>query len=167
MLRLTQEMRRELKKPFGPVLKGNEAVERIGKWNGMLIAIGDACVLFLLEHGIKPNIAIYDFKVMREELDEKSRKQIMGQWKKPVVVRNPPGFITDELRDTVVAALKRGEGRILVEGEEDLAALVGIENAGEGSLLIYGQPKKGIVFVEIAENVKERARLAMERMERI
>jgi len=167
MLKLTRELREELKKPFGAVLKGRAALERIKEWEGVLVAIGDACLLFLLEHGIEPDVAIYDFRIMRKEIDEKSKNLIREKCKNPVVVQNPAGFISDELRNAVFGALKRKKGNVFVDGEEDLSALVGIEGACRDSLLIYGQPRKGIVFVEITEDAKEKARLIMEKMEKV
>lgn len=166
MLKLTPGLRKELKKPFGEVLKGEAALERINEREGMLMAIGDACLLFLLRHGIRPDVAIYDFKILRKEIDGKSKRLIEEEYKDPVVVPNPAGFITDELRDAVAGVLGRRKGEILVDGEEDLSALVAIEHADAGSLLIYGQPGEGMVFVEITMSVKEKARLIMEKMEK-
>jgi len=45
--------------------------------------------------------------------------------------------------------------RIFVRGEEDLAALPAILLAPEGSVVLYGQPDEGVVFVSITKSKKE------------
>jgi GTP-dependent dephospho-CoA kinase len=84
----------------------------------------------------------------------------------PVRVRNPPGTITDELEESVLEALKRQAGDILVEGEDDLAALVVLAYAPRGSVVVYGMPSKGAVIVNVTEEDRENARELLGRMEK-
>ena len=73
------------------------------------------------------------------------------------IVGNPRGNITPSLMRAVDDAMRTGEGRILVKGEEDLATLYCIAVAPIGALVIYGQPKKGMVVVEVAKDSRKKA----------
>jgi len=55
--------------------------------------------------------------------------------------------------------------KMLIEGEEDLAALVCAAVAPDRSCLIYGIPKKGMTLVHIDVNVRERAKRFINEME--
>jgi len=66
----------------------------------------------------------------------------------------------------VQQAFKRvGTTKMQVDGEEDLAAPVCAALAPLGACLVYGMPKKGIVFVKIDEEVREQARSLINSME--
>jgi uncharacterized protein (UPF0218 family) len=44
--------------------------------------------------------------------------------------------------------------RIFVKGEEDLAALPAMMMAPVGSVIMYGQPDKGVILVRVTESKK-------------
>jgi hypothetical protein len=46
---------------------------------------------------------------------------------------------------------------VRVRGEEDLLALVAIIEAPIGSLVIYSQPRMGVVLVDVDEQAKQNA----------
>jgi uncharacterized protein (UPF0218 family) len=54
---------------------------------------------------------------------------------------------------------------VLVKGEEDLAALVVMMYAPNGTLIVYGQPDEGAVLVEENEDVRNSAVRSYESME--
>ncbi|MCW4027273.1 MAG: GTP-dependent dephospho-CoA kinase family protein, partial [Candidatus Bathyarchaeota archaeon] len=58
-----------------------------------------------------------------------------------------------------------GRVKVLVEGEEDLLTLVAVLSAPLGSLVVYGQPRTGIVGVGVTEAAKRKFRGIVERME--
>ena len=103
---------------------------------------------------------------MRKKVGEKMRAVLDGYGGKAVVVANPPGFITGMLVAEVRRALKRGKGKIFVEGEEDLAALVALMHAKNRTLVAYGQPRKGMVLIEVCPAMRRRARAIFGKMKK-
>lgn len=84
-----------------------------------------------------------------------------------VSVDNPAGIITDELIRTLCEAFASEKLlRIFVRGgEEDLATLPVILLAPPGgSVVLYGQPDEGVVFVEVTEKKKEEIRALFEKL---
>ena len=159
---LTEELRAELKKPFGRIFNGAElALEaRMGR---PLIAVGDHCAASLLKMGVKPDIVVFDFKTKREPVLPEIRS-VLEIYKSPVKVESPPGVITGELERAVRKALKEGMGEIFVQGEDDLAGLVVLAYAKEGSVFVYGMPDIGAVVVHVTKNDNEKALSILSRM---
>lgn len=119
-----------------------------------VIAIGDVVAENLLKVGIEPAMLIIDGKSRREGLEITIQCDI--------TVKNPQSEITDELVD----AIKKGYKRILVEGEEDLAALPAILYSDENSVIVYGQPLEGIMVIRPTEENKKRVRETLELFEK-
>ncbi len=78
---------------------------------------------------------------------------------------NPAGIISkgavQVLRDAIKAS-GPNPVRVIVEGEEDLLALPIFLLAPYGSIVMYGQPSKGIVIVKIDSETRKRAKDLME-----
>ncbi|VVB73698.1 Uncharacterised protein [uncultured archaeon] len=134
-----------VKNPLGKVYSQSGILamlrrQRIGR--GRIIAVGDATGSFLVSRRIWPKVWIYDGKEYRKRVD----------YTLPIpthIVSNPKGRITHSMRAAIDDALKsRSRSRIYVQGEEDMAALYAIAVA-KGNLVLYGQPKKGIVAVRV------------------
>jgi len=104
---------------------------------------------------------------MRKEVDEETKKMIVEFDGPPITVKNPAGFITNEMFRVVEEAIKNKKGKIFVDGEEDLAALVAMIVAPNGAIIIYGQPSEGMVFVKVDENIKKRAGADFSKMEEV
>ena len=74
-------------------------------------------------------------------------------------VNNPQGTITQEAISAVKAALEKNEHtHIVVNGEEDLLALIAVLYAPENAVVVYGQPHEGIVVVKVTSDRKEQAK---------
>ncbi|PCH79248.1 MAG: hypothetical protein COB96_04580 [Planctomycetota bacterium] len=72
---------------------------------------------------------------------------------------NPAGLLTPDLKRKVREALvNHGSTLLEVEGEEDLAPIVVHLLAPLGSVILYGQPGKGVVLRITDEAAKARAR---------
>jgi uncharacterized protein (UPF0218 family) len=83
-------------------------------------------------------------------------------------VLNPPGQITAGLVREIGLALERYvPTKLLVEGEEDLAALVCAAMAPPGSCLMYGVPGKGMALLRIDQAIADRARSMIYSMEEL
>ncbi|MFQ6137349.1 MAG: GTP-dependent dephospho-CoA kinase family protein [Candidatus Hydrothermarchaeales archaeon] len=159
-LKLPEELRPLFKKPFGKVLKGRglkpakEAKHLIQ--DEKVIVVGDTTLRNIKEVGIEPSLAIVDLKTKRKKIDYD-----VGS---AVKVKNPPGTITSELWDAIRETIEDGKV-IVIDGEEDLAVLPCILEAGWNDVILYGQPDEGIVFIRVTEEVKEKASMILKFME--
>jgi hypothetical protein len=145
MVRLTEELKTILKKPLGKTGPlGRLLPSTRGK---KIIAVGDQVVFALLSKGIRPHVAVFDFKTLRNPVDIKVRARLEKEYPDANRVSNPAGEITEGLV-LIAPILLRDGGALLVEGEEDLAALVFIEIMEKGYVVLYGQPGEGAVLVE-------------------
>jgi len=155
MVRLSEDLKATLKKPLGMTYTIGQAIQLAkGK---KIIAVGDQVSFALLSKGIKPHVAVFDFKTLRNSVDTVVRERLEREYPGATRVRNPAGEITEELA-LAAQALVQGGGAILVDGEEDLAALVFICIMGKGHVVLYGQPEKGVVVVEDGSDGKKLAK---------
>lgn len=163
-LALPEHMRSELRHPFGELMAGQELLRAIMNCE-RLIAVGDVVTYDLLGSGVTPWIAIYDGKSERVERTDLLRR-IADMEAHQARARNPPATITVETIKTVKLALAReGSTKILVDGEEDLAALLCVALAPLGSCVVYGAPGEGVVLVKVDERNVAIARSLISRME--
>ena len=63
------------------------------------------------------------------------------------------------------AVLFHGSAKIIVDGEEDLLALFAVVSAPVGSMVMYGQPREGIVVVSVNARTKNMVQNIIHRME--
>ncbi|MFA0822060.1 MAG: GTP-dependent dephospho-CoA kinase family protein [Methanomethylovorans sp.] len=160
-IHLPEELRPLLRKTFGVLYTGvgDDTIQKLSKDLGSptkLISVGDVTTFHLLNSNIIPDILIVDDRTKRGPA---SASVVVGTKHTgfcEIFVDNPPGVITEDLIDVVHDAIKSEDHvRIFVRGEEDLAALPAILLAPEGSVVLYGQPDEGVVFVSITKSKKE------------
>lgn len=163
LAKLPDELRSELKEPFGPVYTEAEAL--LAEASDPLIAVGDMVTYHLLEAGRRPDVALVDGKTKRERV----RREVLdatGGFDHEIEVFNPPATLTDELLEALVDAIDRsGTVLISVDGEEDLAALPAIVTATDGASVVYGQPDEGMVLATVDEELRTEIRQLLERMD--
>lgn len=154
---VTPELRVKLKEPFGILIQGSfdetmRKMENIVKREKpvKIISVGDTVTRNLHSYQMTPQLSITDNKRMRKRV-----KQEVFTGKNVVHVKNPQGTITEEAITAVREALESDEHvHIIVDGEEDLLALIAVLYAPETSLVVYGQPFEGIVVVEVTSEKK-------------
>jgi len=155
MFRLPEQERHLLKKPFGILYP--DVKEALPLLSGKKVyAVGDVVTQRLLHYGIIPALAVIDQRSMRvpcESIPEYRTHRFSA--------RNPAGIITDELIDSIEQALRVEPSLIIVEGEEDLAVIPLVLRAAEGGILLYGQPREGIVLREITPEAKREAEILL------
>ena len=165
--RLTPDLRKKLKNPIGTLIKGssngtmNRLKNLIQKENPpMIIFVGDTVSQNSMKAGIPSNLYIIDKRVMRRNI------QPVGLSADRIIhVENPPGTITEEAFTAVQEALKHDLSvKIVVDGEEDLLALVAVFHAPENSLVVYGQPREGIVVIKSTQQKKTEVIQALKAM---
>lgn len=167
---LPEAMRNEMRKQFGVLYSGEEEETTRQMLSDMgtpakLIAVGDISTYNLLSCGTVPDISVVDEKTHREPADNNIIKGIKHPQFRLLHVENPPGCVTRELVLALSDAMDSDEPvQIIVEGEEDLAALPAIVLAPASSVVIYGLPDEGGIMVSITEDIKAQICSMLERM---
>jgi len=157
-----------LKEPFGRLLPGSPA-KTMSALNQIIsqtrprrvVAVGDVVSRETLVAGITVNLRIIDHISMRKPTSE-FNLEVQHTYS----VKNPPGVIALSAWETIKRAMKEDEALIVVQGEEDLLALPCIVESPSKSLVLYGQPSKGLVVVGTNSEVKKEASLILNRMTR-
>jgi uncharacterized protein (UPF0218 family) len=126
-----------------------------------IVAVGDRVSGNILKSGLRLDLAIVDNKVRRKPI-----KPLKISVDRTLHVSNPAGTLTDEACQAIKKAVsQKGRVKVSVEGEEDLLALAAVQAAPEGSLVVYGQPKRGIVIIFVTDDSKKRVQAIIDRME--
>jgi len=152
---LPEKLREELKKPFGFLFNEKELLEFL-KNEKYIVSIGDQVTYTILKNNIMPVFCIVDYKTKRKSCNNEIIKLIKSYGQKKIIVKNPPGCISDDLWTSIRDSYRNiGEKtiRIEVEGEEDLATLPAIILAPNRDVtIIYGLLDKGVVIVKAIED---------------
>ncbi|MEM3399450.1 MAG: GTP-dependent dephospho-CoA kinase family protein [Candidatus Micrarchaeia archaeon] len=157
MKKISEEMRQRLRKPFGELMDAKALAKKIGSGES-IVCIGDESSYEVILSGIKPHVVVYDRKIKRMPVDERVRKAIDAFSAREYRVVNEPGTINDELIEVMRTVLNsRENSKVYVEGEEDLAALVAMMFAPDGTLIVYGQPNEGVVIVRVDDTMRKKA----------
>jgi hypothetical protein len=169
---LSEEVRQKLKKPQGILIAGDPEDHKkiVSKLKKVIAAIepivistvGDEVTKLCNKIGIKPNLAIFDFKVKRiriyKNLSDLGFPVTNSSFNFRVI--NPAGYITrtsvSAIKKSYQGIIKDGKQRLIkIIGEDDLAAVAAILLAPLGTVVLYGQPTEGVVVVEVTEEKKE------------
>jgi len=152
MYKLPEDQREILRMPFGKIF--SNFIDVLPLLSGRKVySVGDVVTHRLLRQGIIPDVAIIDRRTMRVPCDRIPEYQAHR-----IVTHNPPGFITDELIESIKDALTCTPALIVVNGEEDLAVIPLVLTAQDGGVVLYGQPSKGVVLREINVKAKNDAK---------
>ena len=162
MLELPEALRAKLKDPVGPL--HTDPAELLADAGRPLVAVGDVVTNYLLRE-TTPDVALVDGQTKRAELpaDERVESEAFDS---VVHVENPAATLSRDLLAALADAL--GSDRttlILVEGEEDLAAVPAIAVAPDGASVVYGQPDEGMVHVRVDEETRSAMREFLAQME--
>ena len=158
--------RDDLKSPKGDVYHIKDGppekrvVERIYDENpDIVVAVGDVTCATVLDEGYKPDVSIVDGITKRGVYERKFEGDI------EYIVYNPPATLYPETWSAIDTAIWDGlHSLVNVEGEEDLMGFPAVLLAPENSVLIYGQPDVGIIWVPINQTNKQLARDLMSKM---
>jgi len=168
--RLTRFQRIEGKSPLGLLIEGsfNETIEKLKTIiekdkPSMIISVGDVISESMIKKDVLPDVFIVDNRVMR-----KTVTPFLADADETKYVKNPPGMLTEEALGVIQEVIKGKKQRtkIVVDGEEDLLTLPAVLYAPENSLVVYGQPQKGIVAVKVTKQKRERVQKVIGAMER-
>jgi uncharacterized protein (UPF0218 family)/phosphopantetheine adenylyltransferase len=164
--RLQLEGRTGLKSPKGIVFHVNEGapqkrvVERIrAESPAMVIAVGDVTTATILEEEYTPQVMIVDGITKRGVYEKKFSAET------EFFIYNPAAAIYPEAWSTIDTAIHNEHPTLIsVDGEEDLLGFPAVLLAPEGSVILYGQPDAGIVWVPVNRENQKLARDLLEQM---
>ena len=160
MLDLPAALRAELKDPAGPVYTDADALlEDAGR---PLVAVGDVVTHHLLGETV-PDVALIDGMTKRTAVDEAVDRSAFDR---ELRIENPAATLSEQLLEALVEALDGDESTVIVvEGEEDLAAVPAIAIAPDGASVVYGQPDEGMVLATVDAETRAAMRDFLARME--
>ena len=173
-LRMHPRAEPELKTPMGVLYEGPESTPEVAMSSALdemdgapslLIAVGDVTVGTLLSMDIVPDIGFIDGQTKRQALETGDQVSLEA-FDHVLHAVNPAGQLTPSLFQAVQAAVGlEGTVAVVVEGEEDLAPLFIHLMVPLDSMVLYGQPKVGVVVQTSHLATKERCRRLLELFE--
>lgn len=151
---LPQELRQRFHQPFGQLVQKIPDVP-----DEKTITVGDITTKRFLDAGKKPIIAIIDFFVERKLMFSSITELGFSPSERVITITNPSGEITKEVwsgfQDALEAVAKGQSCIVRITGEEDLSVLPLILSLPLGFHIFYGQPKEGLIWVEVTESLKK------------
>lgn len=172
-LAMPKDLDQSLKQPMGVLYEGPEDSPEVAMYkfleevseDAFIVAVGDVCVQTMIELGRRPDIAVIDGQTKRIELPESEQVDI-SSWSEVITCNNPPGLISASLVSACRKAMHSDSGSVIfVDGEEDLAPIPLHLLLPLNAVLIYGQPRKGIVVRLSDEETKLRCREMLDSFE--
>lgn len=166
-----EEMRESLTKPFGKLVKNISDIDKFIDERNMLFAIGDIIVINLFRQNLIADISIVDHKTRRVPVADNEKellKKISGK-QNVLNTENNPGNIERRAVGVIRKALEeyfstKQKQTIVIDGEEDLLVLPIVALAPLESVVLYGQPDKGIVMIKVSEKKKKEVKYLLNRM---
>ncbi len=149
----------EFKEPLGKLYPNfDDAIEDIKKAE-FLISVGDQTTKNLFDNKIIPDLSIIDNIIQR-----KNHNYDIIQENNILEAENPPGTITRNLWETIDSAINstikdNTKRQIVVNGEEDLAVLPCILIAPQETIILYGQPNEGLVYLKACDVIEKAKKL--------
>ncbi len=124
-----------------------------------VIAVGDVTSATILEEGYTPQVMIIDGITKRGPYEK--------EFKAPedILIYNPAAVIYPEAWSAIDTAIHNTKSTLItVDGEEDLLGFPAVLLAPEDSVVVYGQPDLGIIWVPVTPENKILARELLEQM---
>lgn len=156
--RLPAVLRPKLSEPLGRVFSGEETAgtefSRLVREAPMVVTVGDRVTDTLGALGRTPDVQVVDCVERR-----KRREPPSVGYARLVKVKNPAGTLTlGAISGMRSAFLGLKPVRVLVDGEEDLMAILAIAMSPVSAIIFYGQPGVGVVAVKANAVAKSRNR---------
>lgn len=164
-MKLPDNLRNKLKIPLGELIPNektnkDDILNLIHK-NTFVITVGDATTEKMIKYGIIPSLQIVDGQEKRVQRNPPTETSVMTH----LTCNNPAAEITQESIETIKKAFdSKPPVRITVHGEEDLLVLPVCMNAPVNSVIMYGQPNEGLVFVIVTAEIKHKVKSLLDLM---
>ena len=165
-MKLPDNLREQLKIPLGILLLESDVskknIQKHISENSYIITVGDRTTEKMNDFGLIPSLQIIDGQEKRIKLDIPENFEVSTTF----TCDNPAAEITIQSIETIKKAfLSQTPVRITVNGEEDLLVIPVCIHAPENSVVMYGQPNKGLVIVKITTEIRNKTQKLLDSME--
>ena len=163
-MKLPDSLRDQLKIPLGILLPiGQDNKRNIQKYlsdDSFIITVGDRTTEKMIDFDLIPSLQIID------GLEKRIKRDIIKLGSAfELKIDNPAAEITLESIEIIKKAFSLNPPiRLTVNGEEDLLVLPACIHAPENSVILYGQPNKGLVLVQITTEIRNKAQALLDLM---
>ena len=125
-----------------------------------IITVGDRTTEKMIDFDLIPSLQIID------GLEKRIKRDIIKLGSAfELKIDNPAAEITLESIEIIKKAFSLNPPiRLTVNGEEDLLVLPACIHAPENSVILYGQPHKGLVLVQITTEIRNKAQALLDLM---
>jgi hypothetical protein len=164
-LKLPNSLRDQFKNPLGVLLPEDIAdkkhiLEYLSD-DSYIITVGDRTTEKMIDFGLIPSLQIIDGVEKRKERELPKLENATE-----LTVDNPAAEITPQSIDVIKQAFTlQSPVRIVVNGEEDLLVIPACVYAPENSIVLYGQPNKGLVIVKVTPEIRNKTQGLLDLME--
>ena len=163
-MKLPDSLRDQLKIPLGVLLPiGQDNKTNIQKYlsdNSYIITVGDRTTEKMIDFDLIPSLQIID------GLEKRIKRDILKLGSAfELKIDNPAAEITLQSIEIIKKAFTMNSPiRLTVNGEEDLLVLPVCIHAPDNSVILYGQPNKGLVLVQITTEIRNKAQALLDLM---
>ena len=163
-MKLPDSLRDQLKIPLGillPIDQDNKTnIEKYLSDDSYIITVGDRTTEKMIDFDLIPSLQIID------GLEKRIKRDIIKLGSAfELKIDNPAAEITLESIEIIKKAFSLNPPiRLTVNGEEDLLVLPACIHAPENSVILYGQPNKGLVLVQITTEIRNKAQALLDLM---
>ena len=163
-MKLPDSLRDQLKIPLGILLPiGQDNKRNIQKYlsdDSYIITVGDRTTEKMIDFDLIPSLQIID------GLEKRIKRDIIKLGNAfELKIDNPAAEITLQSIEIIKKAFTMNSPiRLTVNGEEDLLVLPVCIHAPENSVILYGQPNKGLVLVQITTEIRNKAQALLDLM---
>lgn len=164
-MKLPDSLREQMKVPLGVLLPESQAdkphIQKYLSEGSYVISIGDRTTEKMIDFDLVPSLQIVDGLEKREKREPPKIENATE-----LTVDNPASEITSQSISMIKKAFTlQTPVRLLVNGEEDLLVLPVCVHAPENAVVLYGQPNKGLVIVQITAEIRNRVQALLDLME--
>ena len=163
-MKLPDSLRDQLKIPLGillPIDQDNKTnIQKYLSDDSYIITVGDRTTEKMIDFDLIPSLQIID------GLEKRIKRDILKLGSAfELKIDNPAAEITLESIEIIKKAFTMNSPiRLTVNGEEDLLVLPVCIHAPENSVILYGQPNKGLVLVQITTEIRNKAQALLDLM---
>jgi uncharacterized protein (UPF0218 family) len=163
-VKLPDSLRYQLKTPLGillPIDQDNKTnIQKYLSDDSYIITVGDRTTEKMIDFDLIPSLQIID------GLEKRIKRDIIKLGSAfELKIDNPAAEITLESIEIIKKAFSLNPPiRLTVNGEEDLLVLPACIHAPENSVILYGQPNKGLVLVQITTEIRNKAQALLDLM---
>jgi len=163
-VKLPDSLRDQLKIPLGillPIDQDNKInIQKYISDDSYIITVGDRTTEKMIDFDLIPSLQIID------GLEKRIKRDIIKLGSAfELKIDNPAAEITLESIEIIKKAFRLNPPiRLTVNGEEDLLVLPACIHAPENSVILYGQPNKGLVLVQITTEIRNKAQALLDLM---